>query len=150
MIQSSAIFMVVAVSAERYRAVCHPMSKRQAQCPIWRIFHHYFLDIVNKYQQVKLSKFISQHFLKMQFGISANLAFDTLKLMQFELFYLIIHSPLVSNENSARKSNGLGFSVNIPFLIFDLYIYFLLNATYFSCWSWMMNLPSALEGKAWG
>jgi hypothetical protein len=34
MIQSSAIFMVVAVSAERYRAVCHPMSKRQAQCPI--------------------------------------------------------------------------------------------------------------------
>ena len=106
MIQSSAIFMVVAVSAERYRAVCHPMSKRQAQCPIWRIFHHYFLDIVNKYQQVKLSKFISQHFLKMQFGISANLAFDTLKLMQFELFYLIIHSLLVSHQVAKKIPLG--------------------------------------------
>ncbi len=29
MIQSGAIFMVVAVSAERFRAVCHPLSKRQ-------------------------------------------------------------------------------------------------------------------------
>ena len=29
MVQSCAIFMVVAVSAERYRAVCYPMSKRQ-------------------------------------------------------------------------------------------------------------------------
>ncbi len=30
MVQSGAIFMVVAVSAERYRAVCQPFSKRQA------------------------------------------------------------------------------------------------------------------------
>ena len=29
MIRSCAIFMVVAVSSERYRAVCYPLSKRQ-------------------------------------------------------------------------------------------------------------------------
>ena len=45
---SATIFTVVAVSAERYRAVCHPLSRRHVSCIIDPILLHVKIQLINQ------------------------------------------------------------------------------------------------------
>ena len=91
MVHSGAIFMVVAVSAERYRAVCHPMSKRQP-C------HKFVLFVLAFALMKNIPRF-------MQFELVTNSDFCKKNLTCLEESLDYVPSPLMENPAYIRFSS---------------------------------------------